>query len=292
MCRLPRSSKSNRLLCRVIPRESPDRRPAAEFSGFGWRMEAGTNYWLPAWPEGIQPSSPCSLPLRTTRPRSTQYAPAPMDVSQWRARTELLKSTRETESSSRPSALSSRDRPVSSMRTCGCGPGPLWTPSKAPLAGLHIAFPELPDYAHVDLLGFADHRVGLIESSDGVLYLPNQQTGNWLRHPLTAPEFEAIRNLPARVNGELPFFMSPTVAGGEFYVLSNRTDLRQGAKILRFDPEGKLRARYLCPLPMSVVPHSAANRNGYLMPTSIVIMDRTLLLISWSQKVVASYSLN
>jgi hypothetical protein len=159
-------------------------------------------------------------------------------------------------------------------------------------AGLHIAPPDLPKFAQVDLLGLAEHRVGLLESGEGVLYMPDQQTGNWLRHPLAAPEFQAIRNMPAQENTVTPVVMSPSVAGGEFYVLSNPTNRRQGAKVLRFDSQGNLRARYLCPLPTSVAPPTATNPNGYLSPTSIVVTDRTLLLISWSQKVVASYSLN
>ena len=90
----------------------------------------------------------------------------------------------------------------------------------------------------------------------------------------------------------VPFIMSPSVAGDEFYVLSNPTNRKQGAKILRFDSQGNLRARYLCPLPNSVAPPTGTNPNGYLTPFSVVVMDRTLLLISWSQKVVASYSLD
>jgi len=159
-------------------------------------------------------------------------------------------------------------------------------------AGLHIAPPDLPKFAQVDLLGLTDHRVGLLESGEGVLYTLDQQTGNWLRHPLAAPEFQAIRNMPVQENTVTPVVMSPSVAGGEFYVLSNPTNRRQGAKVLRFDSQGNLRARYLCPLPMSVAPPTVTNPNGYLSPTSIVVADRTLLLISWSQKVVASYSLN
>jgi hypothetical protein len=159
-------------------------------------------------------------------------------------------------------------------------------------AGLHIASPDLPKYAQVDLLGLTDHRLGFIESIKGVLYMLDQQTGNWLRHPLAAPEFQANRNLPVQEDTVTPFVMSPSVAGGEFYVLSNPININQGAKVLRFDSEGKLRARYLCPLPTSVAPPTAVNPNGHLSPTTIVVTDRGLLLISSSQKVVASYSLN
>jgi hypothetical protein len=159
-------------------------------------------------------------------------------------------------------------------------------------AGLHIAPPDLPKYPQVDLLGLPDHRVGLLESGEGVLYMLDQQTGNWLRHPLAAPEFQAIRNMPVEEDAVTPFFMSPSVAGGEFNVLSNPINRKQGAKVLRFDSQGNLRARYLCPLPTSVAPPTSTNPNGYLFPTSIVVSDRTLLLISWFQKVVASYSLD
>ena len=156
----------------------------------------------------------------------------------------------------------------------------------------HFAPPQLPKYAHVDLLRSTDHPVGLLESTEGVLYTLDQQTGNWMRHPLAAPEFQAMRNLLPLAEGALAYFMSPSVAAGEFYVLSNPTNRKQGAKILRFDFQGNLRARYLCPLPTSVAPPTGANPNGYLTPFSVVVMDRTLLLISWSQKVVASYSLD
>ncbi len=157
----------------------------------------------------------------------------------------------------------------------------------------HYAPPQLPKYAHVDLLRSADHPVGLLESTEGVLYTLDQHTGNWMRHPLAAPEFQAIRNLlPLEEGVVVAFFMSLSVADGEFYVLSNPTNRKQGAKILRFDFQGNLRARYLCPLPTSVAPPTGTNPNGYLTPTSVVVMDRTLLLISSPQKIVASYSLD
>ena len=160
----------------------------------------------------------------------------------------------------------------------------------------HFDLPQLPKYAQVNLLGLADRRLGLLDSTEAVFYTLNQQTGNWMRHPLAAPEFQVIRNLRAQQEGAGPvpvsFFMSPSVAGGEFYVLSNPTNRKQGAKILRFDVQGNLRARYLCPLPTSVAPPTETNPNGYLTPFSVVVMDRTLLLISWSQKVVASYGLD
>jgi hypothetical protein len=158
----------------------------------------------------------------------------------------------------------------------------------------HVALPQLPKYAQVNLLGLADRRLGLLDSFEGVLYTLDQQTGNWMHHSLAAPEFQAIRNL--RAQGEeilpIPFVMSPSVAGGEFYVLSNPTNRKQGAKILRFDSQGNLLARYRCPLPTSVAPPTGTNPNGYLIPSSVVVMDRTLLLVSSPQKVVASYSLD
>jgi hypothetical protein len=120
----------------------------------------------------------------------------------------------------------------------------------------------------------------------------DQQTGNWLRHPLDASEFQPLRRLPKMEDGAMPFVMSPTVAGGEFYVLVNGINRRVGARVLRFDSQGNLRARYLCPLPTSVASPTGTNPDGVLLPTSVVVMDRTLLLISWSQKVVASYSLD
>ena len=156
----------------------------------------------------------------------------------------------------------------------------------------HFAAPQLPKFSQVNLLELTDRRVGLLDSTEGVFYTLDQQTGNWLRHPLAAPEFQAIRSLPAHEEGAVTFVMSPRVAGEEFYVLSNPTYRKQGAKVLRFDFQGHLRARYLCPLPTSVAPPTGTNPNGYLTPFSVVVMDRTLLLISWSQKVVASYSLD
>ena len=152
--------------------------------------------------------------------------------------------------------------------------------------------PQLPKFAQVDLLGLTDHRVGLLESMKGVFYTLDQQTGNWMPRPLDAPEFQANRKLPAQEDGGATLVMNPSVAGGEFYVLSNPTNRKQGAKILRFDAQGNLRARYLCPLPTSAVPPTGTNPNGYLVPTSMVVMDRTLLLISQLQKVIASYSLD
>lgn len=156
----------------------------------------------------------------------------------------------------------------------------------------HYAPPQLPKYAPIDLLRAADRPIGLLDSTEGVLYTLDQQTGNWMRHPLAAPEFQWIRNLPAQEGVVTPFFMSPSIAGGEFYVLSSPINRKQGAKILRFDFQGNLRARYLCPLPTSVALPTVTNPNGYLSPTSVVVMDRTLLLISWPQKVVASYTLD
>ncbi len=155
-----------------------------------------------------------------------------------------------------------------------------------------FALPQLPKYAQVNLVGLADRRLGLLESTEGTLYALDRQTGNWTRYPLAAPEFQTIRNLRPLELGALSFFMSPSAAGGEFYVLSNPTNRKQGAKILRFDGQGNLLARYLCPLPASVAPPTATNPDGYLTPFSVVVMDRTLLLISWSQKVVASYRLD
>jgi hypothetical protein len=159
-------------------------------------------------------------------------------------------------------------------------------------SGFHIELPNLPKYAQVDLLGLADHAIGFLESTEGVFYMLSQQTGDWLRHPLNAPEFQVIRRMPAQENAWSPVVMSPSVVGGEFYVLSNPTNRKQGAKVLRFDSQGNLRARYLCPLPTSVAAPTGLNPNGYLFPTSMVVMDRTLLLISGSQRVVASYSLD
>ncbi len=149
---------------------------------------------------------------------------------------------------------------------------------------LHIPPPDLPKYAHVDLLGLADQRVGLLDSTEGVLYTLDQKTGNWLRHPLAAPEFQATRNLPPIEEGAIPFFTSPRVAGGEFYALANHTNRKLGAKILRFDAQGDLKARYLCLLPTSVAPPTGTNPNGYLSPTAIMVMDRTVLLISQASK--------
>jgi len=157
---------------------------------------------------------------------------------------------------------------------------------------LSIPQPQLPKFGYVDLLGLADHGVGLLESMKGVFYTLDQQAGNWIPHPLDAPEFQAIRKLPVQEDGTtVPFVMSPSVAGGEFYALANHTNRKIGARILRFDVQGNLKARYLCPLPTSVVPPTGMNPNGYLSPNIVVVMDRVMLLISQSQKVVASYSL-
>jgi len=156
----------------------------------------------------------------------------------------------------------------------------------------HFDLPQLPKYAQVNLLELANRHVGLLESAEGVLYTLDQQTGNWMRHPLAAPEFQAIRNLPAQEGVVIPLFMSPSVSGREFYVLSSPINRKQGAKVLRFDFQGNLKARYLCPLPTSVAPPTGTNPNGYLLPSSVVVMDRTLLLISSFQKIVASYTLD
>ena len=156
----------------------------------------------------------------------------------------------------------------------------------------HFAPPQLSQYAHLDLLQSADRPIGLLDSSEGVLYTLDQQTGDWMSHPLTAPEFQAMRNLPALKEGATTLFMSPSVAGGDFYVLSNPTNRKQGAKILRFDFQGNLLARYLCPLPTSVAPPTGTNPDGYLTPTHVLVMDRTLLLISSPQKIAASYHLD
>ena len=156
----------------------------------------------------------------------------------------------------------------------------------------HFAPPQLPQYAHVDLLRSGDRHLGLLDSTEGIFYTLDQQTGNWTRHPLAAPEFQWIRNLPAQEGMVVPFFMSPSVAGEEFYVLSSPTNRKQGAKVLRFDFQGNLLARYLCPLPTSVAPPTGTNPDGYLTPTHVLVMDRTLLLISSPQKIAASYNLD
>jgi hypothetical protein len=174
----------------------------------------------------------------------------------------------------------------------------LWVWSRAGLdalsgaqTGLHIALPDLPKYAQVDLLKFKDRRLGFLESTEAALYMADQQTGNWLRHRLDAPEFQQLRRLPPIEDGAMPFIMSPSVAGGEFYVLVNGINRNVGARVLRFDSQGNIRARYLCPLPTSVASPTATNPDGVLSPVTMVVMDRTLLLISSSQKAVASYSL-
>jgi hypothetical protein len=153
--------------------------------------------------------------------------------------------------------------------------------------------PDMPKYAQVDRLELADHSVGLLESKEGVWYLLDQRTGTWSRHSLAAPEFQAIRNMPVQdEHVTTPFFTSPSSGDRDFYVLSSPIRRKEGAKVLRFDSQGNLLARYLCPLPISVAPPAAMNPDGYLVPTSIAVMDRTLLLIAPFQKVVASYRLD
>jgi hypothetical protein len=160
-------------------------------------------------------------------------------------------------------------------------------------AGTHIAPPDTPKYAPVDLLELTDHSVGLLEPKDGVWYLLDQRTGTWSRRPLAAPEFQTIRNMPVQdEHVTVPFFISPRSGDGDFYVLSTPIRRKEGAKVLRFDSQGNLLARYLCPMPTSVVPPSAMNPDGYLVPESIAVMGPTLLLISPFQKVVASYGLH
>ena len=156
---------------------------------------------------------------------------------------------------------------------------------------MHVTLPDLPKYAHGDLLALQDHQVGFLESTEGVLYVLDQQTATWSRHPLAAPEFQTIRQMPAQENTAIPFFSSPSVLGDEFFAISNGTNRKLGAKVLRFDSQGTLRARYLCPLPASVTQPTGTNPNGYLSPSTVVVVDRTLLLISTFQKVVAVYSL-
>jgi hypothetical protein len=160
-------------------------------------------------------------------------------------------------------------------------------------AGTHVAPPpDMPKYAGVDLLELADHSVGLLESKEGVWYLLDQRTGTWSRHWLAAPEFQTIRNMPVQDEyTTIPVFISPRAGAKDFYVLSSPIRRREGAKVLRFDSQGNLLARYLCPLPTSVAPPAAMNPDGYLVPESIVVMDRVLLLLSPFQKAVASYSL-
>ena len=156
----------------------------------------------------------------------------------------------------------------------------------------HFGAPEIPKSSQVNILELADRRLSLLDSTEAVFYSLDQQTGNWTRHPLTAPEFQWIRNIPPPAEGAAPLLISPSVAGGEFYVLSSPINRKQGAKILRFDSQGNLLARYLCPLPTSVAPPTGTNPDGYLLPSNVVVMDRTLLLISSRQKVVASYKLD
>jgi hypothetical protein len=175
----------------------------------------------------------------------------------------------------------------------------LWVWSKAgldsvsgPHAGLHADPPVLPKYRYVSLLALADHHVGLVESTEAVLYTLDQPTRTWERHPLAAPEFQAIRELPKQEDGaSVPFFTGPTADAGDFYALSNGTNRKRGAVVLRFDGQGTLRARYLCPLPTGVAPPTATNPAGYLAPSGVAVAGRTLLLISSYQKAVVSYGI-
>jgi hypothetical protein len=160
-----------------------------------------------------------------------------------------------------------------------------------PRAGLHIASPFPPKTALTNLVGFKDHRVGVVNLEEGILYILDLPSGEWARKALEAPEFQTIRGLPRDDNIHTPLFDHPASSETGFFALSNPIDRKHGARILRFDSEGRLQARYLCPLPASVAPPTATNPNGYLQPTSVVVIDRTILLISWSQKAVEAYDL-
>jgi hypothetical protein len=88
---------------------------------------------------------------------------------------------------------------------CGFGQT-LWSWSRSGLdaiegasVGLHIEPPLLPKYpSKIDVLELGDHSLSLLESTEAVLYVLDQQTGKWQRRPLDAPEFQVFRNLPAR----------------------------------------------------------------------------------------------
>jgi hypothetical protein len=154
------------------------------------------------------------------------------------------------------------------------------------------SLPKIPRVPLVDLLSFSDHRIAVLETSEGMLHVLDRPSGRWFSTPIAAPEFAAVRRLPLPDYSAVPLVMSPSVAGDDFFVLSNPTNRKLGAKVLRFDSHGTLRARYVCPLQMGFTPTTAGNPNGYFSPTSVVVIDRTLLLISFSQKAVAVYELN
>lgn len=160
-----------------------------------------------------------------------------------------------------------------------------------PKAGTHFDPPPLPIGFQVELLALPDHRIGLVDSTEAGLYLPDPQH-NWQRHALMAPEIQGLNRPAPSEDSVMPYFSGMGATPDEFYVQGNGYKPKIGAKILRFDAQGKLKGRYLCPLPTGLSPHTIANSEGYLGLTNVIVVGRTLLLISWSQKAVASYELN
>jgi hypothetical protein len=139
-----------------------------------------------------------------------------------------------------------------------------------------------------------DHRLAAIDPTEATLNVSDSGTGEWHTTQLMASEIQGFTR-PSRVEKfEMPILplVAVDAASGEFYAVVNGYSLVKGAKVLRFDENGRLLERLRCVIPNSPERVAGNNKDGHFSGGAIAMMEGKLLWISPFQQQVVYFSLN